>query len=163
MERAMGESIAEGPAMMQVTTQDEEVSESKRDKSVGEEEPEAAAKAVESSTISKRKWKVVPVRAKVFSEVDGPVSDSTEVVVNIQLTHHAHSATGVSLRRRSCRASPRHMRGKSREVVECEVVITSKRSRGQLVPQADESLTGDDVELLEAPRGESYHLCFICS
>jgi hypothetical protein len=43
------------------------------------------------------------------------------------------------------------------------VVITSKRSRGQLVPQADELLSGGDVEVLEVPRGESYRLCFVCS
>jgi hypothetical protein len=90
MERAMGESVTEGPATTQVTTQDEEVGESKRDELVGEEEPKAVAKAVESSTISKGKQKVAPARAKVFSEVDGPVSDSTEVIINMPLTHHAH-------------------------------------------------------------------------
>jgi hypothetical protein len=42
---------------------------------------------------------------------------------------------------------------KSHEVVEGEVVITSKRSRGELVSQADE------VQVLEAPRGKSKHLC----
>jgi hypothetical protein len=42
-------------------------------------------------------------------------------------------------------------RGKSREVVEGDVVITSKRSRGQLVSQADESSSGGEVEVLEAP------------
>jgi hypothetical protein len=41
--------------------------------------------------------------------------------------------------------------GKSCKIFEGEVVITSKRSRGQLVPQADESLSGDNVEVLEAP------------
>jgi hypothetical protein len=51
-------------------------------------------------------------------------------------------------------------RGKSREVVEGDIVITSKRSRGQLVTQADESSSGDEVEVLEAPRGESYCLHF---
>jgi hypothetical protein len=43
------------------------------------------------------------------------------------------------------------------------VVITNKRSRGQLVPQADESLSGDNVEVLEVPRGESYRQCPVCS
>jgi hypothetical protein len=90
----MGESIAEGP----VTMQDKEVGESEWDESV-EEEPKSAAVAVESSTISKGKWKVAPARAKVFSEVDGPVSDPVEVVVNTQLIHHAHSATVASCRR----------------------------------------------------------------
>jgi hypothetical protein len=54
-------------------------------------------------------------------------------------------------------------RGKSHEIVEGEVAITSKRSRGQLVPQADESMTGDDVELLGVPRGKSCCLYFVCS
>jgi hypothetical protein len=54
-------------------------------------------------------------------------------------------------------------RGKSREIVKGEVVITSKRSRGQLVPQVDKSSSGDNVEVLEVPRGESYHRCLICS
>jgi hypothetical protein len=54
-------------------------------------------------------------------------------------------------------------RGKSRKIVEGEVVITNKRSKGQLVPEADESSSGDEVEVLEAPRGESYHLCPIRS
>jgi hypothetical protein len=95
MERAMRESVAEGLAMTQVTMQDKEVGESKWDESVGEEEPEVAAKAVESSKISKGKWKVALTKTKVFSEVDGPVSDSAEVI-NTQLIHHAHSATGAS-------------------------------------------------------------------
>jgi hypothetical protein len=50
-------------------------------------------------TISKGKWKVVPARAKVSSEVDGLVSESAKVVVNTPLTHHAHSVTSVSLGR----------------------------------------------------------------
>jgi hypothetical protein len=70
MERAMGESIAEGPAM----TQDKEVGESKWDESV-EEEPEAAEKVVKSLTVGKGKQKAVPTRAKVYSKVDSPVSD----------------------------------------------------------------------------------------
>jgi hypothetical protein len=54
-------------------------------------------------------------------------------------------------------------RGKSRKIVEGEVAITSKQSRGQLVPQVDESMTGDNVELLNAPRGKSCCLHFVCS
>jgi hypothetical protein len=54
-------------------------------------------------------------------------------------------------------------RGKSCEIIKGEVVITSKRSRGQLVPQADELSSGDDVELMEVPRGKSYCLTFVCS
>jgi hypothetical protein len=54
-------------------------------------------------------------------------------------------------------------RGKSHEIVEGEVVITSKQSRGQLVPQADESSSGDNVEVLEGLRGESYCQCLACS
>jgi hypothetical protein len=46
-------------------------------------------------------------------------------------------------------------RGRSREVVEGDIVITSKRSRGQLVSQAGESSSEGEVEVLEAPRGES--------
>jgi hypothetical protein len=51
-------------------------------------------------------------------------------------------------------------RGKSHEVIEGEVTITSKRSRGELVPQADESLSEGEVEVLEAPRGEYQCLYF---
>jgi hypothetical protein len=68
MERAMAESVAEGPA----TTQDEEVGESEREESV-EEELAAAENAVESSTIGKGKRKAAPARAKVYAAVDGPV------------------------------------------------------------------------------------------
>jgi hypothetical protein len=46
-------------------------------------------------------------------------------------------------------------RGRSHEVVEGKVTITNKRSRGELVSQADESSSGDKVQVLEAPRGES--------
>jgi hypothetical protein len=53
-------------------TQDKEVGESERDESA-EEEPEAEEKVVESSTISKGKWKAAPARAKVYTEVEGPV------------------------------------------------------------------------------------------
>jgi hypothetical protein len=45
-------------------------------------------------------------------------------------------------------------RGQSREVIEGEVTITSKRSRGKLVSQADESSSGDKVQEVEAPRGK---------
>jgi hypothetical protein len=45
-------------------------------------------------------------------------------------------------------------RGKSREVIEGEVIITNKRSRGQLVLEAAELSSGDDVEVLEVPRGK---------
>jgi hypothetical protein len=54
-------------------------------------------------------------------------------------------------------------RGKSCEIVEGEVVITNKRSRGQLVAQVDESSSGDDVEVLEAPRGKSCRWSYACS
>jgi hypothetical protein len=63
MERAMGESVAEGPATMQ----DEEVGESKRDE-LAEEEPKVAEKVVESPTVGKGKWKVAPARANVYSD-----------------------------------------------------------------------------------------------
>jgi hypothetical protein len=45
-------------------------------------------------------------------------------------------------------------RGRSHEVIEGEVTITSKRSRGQLVPEADELLSGDEVQEVEAHRGK---------
>jgi hypothetical protein len=74
LERAMAESVAEGPATTQATTQDEEVGESEREESV-EEEPAAAEVAIESSTVGKGKWKVAPARAKVYAAVDEPVSN----------------------------------------------------------------------------------------
>jgi hypothetical protein len=49
-------------------------------------------------------------------------------------------------------------RGKSREVIKGEVTITSKRSRGQLVPHADELLSGYEVEEVEVPRDKCQHL-----
>jgi hypothetical protein len=74
LERAMAESIAEGPATMQVTTQDEEVGESEQEE-LAEEEPVAAEVVVESSTVGKRKRKAEPARAKVYMAVDEPVSN----------------------------------------------------------------------------------------
>jgi hypothetical protein len=76
LERAMGESVTEGPATMQAMTQDEEIGKSEREESM-EEEPAAAAIAVESSTIGKGKRKAAPTRAKVYMEVEGPVSSLT--------------------------------------------------------------------------------------
>jgi hypothetical protein len=75
LERAMGESIMEGPATMQATTQDEDIGESEW--KVSAEEESAAEKFVESSTVGKGKRKVAPSRAKVYAEVDGPVSRLT--------------------------------------------------------------------------------------
>jgi hypothetical protein len=46
-------------------------------------------------------------------------------------------------------------RGKSQEVVEGEVTITSKRSKGELVSKGDESSSGDEVQEVGAPRGKS--------
>jgi hypothetical protein len=46
-------------------------------------------------------------------------------------------------------------RGKSREVVEGEVTITSKRSKGELVSKGDESSSGDEVQEVGLPRGKS--------
>jgi hypothetical protein len=45
-------------------------------------------------------------------------------------------------------------RGKSQEVVEGEVAITHKRSKGELAMQADESSSGDEVQEVGAPRGK---------
>jgi hypothetical protein len=46
-------------------------------------------------------------------------------------------------------------RGKSREVIEGEVAITHKRSRGELVVQGDELSSGDEVEEVRLTRGKS--------
>jgi hypothetical protein len=43
-------------------------------------------------------------------------------------------------------------RGKSRKVIKGEVSITHKRSRGELVPEADDSSNGDKVQVVEVPR-----------
>jgi hypothetical protein len=51
-------------------------------------------------------------------------------------------------------------RGKSREVIEGEVAITHKRSKGELVSLVDESSSGDEVQVVEAPRGKSQHFYF---
>jgi hypothetical protein len=72
LERALGESIAEGPA----TTQDKEVGESEREESA-EEELAVAEKVVESLTVRKGKQKAAPTRAKVYAAVDGLVSTLT--------------------------------------------------------------------------------------
>jgi hypothetical protein len=45
-------------------------------------------------------------------------------------------------------------RGKSREVIEGKVAISHKRSKGELVLEADESSSGDEVQEVGAPRGE---------
>jgi hypothetical protein len=93
LERAMAESVAEGPATMQATTQDGEVGESKQEESA-EEGPAAAEVAVELSTVGKGKWKAAPSRAKVYAAVDGPVSrlfKSTSICANT----YSYSATNV--------------------------------------------------------------------
>jgi hypothetical protein len=71
-ERAMAESVAEVPATMQATTQDEDAGESEQE--LAEEEPVAAEKGVESSTVRKGKRKAALARAKVYVEMDEPVS-----------------------------------------------------------------------------------------
>jgi hypothetical protein len=76
LERAMGKSVTKGPVIMQVTMQDEDIGESEWEESM-EEELAAAAKAVESLTVSKRKRNVAPARANVYVAVEGPVSDLT--------------------------------------------------------------------------------------
>jgi hypothetical protein len=45
-------------------------------------------------------------------------------------------------------------RGKSREVIEGEVTISHKRSKGELVLEVDESSSRDEVQEVGAPRGE---------
>jgi hypothetical protein len=76
LERAMAESVAEGLAMTQATTQDKDVGESEREESA-EDELVAAEKVVELSTVRKGKRKVVPTRAKVYATMDEPVSSIT--------------------------------------------------------------------------------------
>jgi hypothetical protein len=76
MERAMGESVVEGLATTQATAQDEEIGESKWEE-LAYKEPAAAEKVVESLTIRKGKGKAAPARAKVYAEMDGPVSNLT--------------------------------------------------------------------------------------
>jgi hypothetical protein len=73
LERAMAESVTEGPATTQATMQDEEARESEQEESA-EEELAAAERAVESSTVGKGKRKVAPARAKVYATMDEPVS-----------------------------------------------------------------------------------------
>jgi hypothetical protein len=135
LERVMGESIAEGLATTQVTTQDKEVGESKRDKSA-EEGLEAAERVVESLTVSKWKRKAVPARAKVYGEVDGPVSHllkSSSICTNI----YTYSATNASRRRCNRSASPHPMSGTARSARQTRAGAlgggrVTKSSRGTL-------------------------------
>jgi hypothetical protein len=89
LERAMAESVAEGPA----TTQDGEVGESEREESA-EEGPAAAEVVVESSTVGKGKRKAAPARAKVYAAVDGPVSRLFKSM-SIRTNTYSYSATDV--------------------------------------------------------------------
>jgi hypothetical protein len=93
LERAMAESVAEGPATTQATTQNGEVGESEREESA-EEEPVAAEIVVESSTVGKGKGKVAPARAKVYAAVDGPVSHLSKST-SIHANTYSYSATDV--------------------------------------------------------------------
>jgi hypothetical protein len=99
LERALGESVAEGPAMTQVTTQDEEVRESEREESA-KEELAAVEKVIESSTVGKGKRKAAPIRARVYTAVTEPVSvllKSSSICANT----FAYSVTDASRRRQS--------------------------------------------------------------
>jgi hypothetical protein len=49
-------------------------------------------------------------------------------------------------------------RGRSCEVVEGEVVITTKRSREELVSRADDPTSEDEVQEVGVPRGKFEHL-----
>jgi hypothetical protein len=93
LERAMAESVAEGPATTQATTQDGEVGESEREESA-EEEPAAAEIVAESSTVGKGKRKAAPARAKVYAAVDGPVSRLSKST-SIHANTYSYSATDV--------------------------------------------------------------------
>jgi hypothetical protein len=76
MERAMAESVAEGPATTQATMQDGEAGESEWEE-LAEEGLAAMEVVVESLTVGKGKWKAAPARAKIYAAVDGPVSTLT--------------------------------------------------------------------------------------
>jgi hypothetical protein len=93
LERAMAESVAEGPATTQATTQDGEVGESEREESA-EEEPAAAEVVVESSAVGKGKRKAAPARAKIYAAVDGPVSCLSKSTL-IHANTYSYSATDV--------------------------------------------------------------------
>jgi phage I-like protein len=93
MERAMAESVAEGPASVQATMQDKEVGESEWEKSA-EKAPEVVAVVVESSTISKGKRKAAPAKAKVYAEVEGSVSRLSKSM-SIHTNTSSHSVTDV--------------------------------------------------------------------
>jgi hypothetical protein len=125
------------------------------------------AKVIELLTVSKGKWKAVPARAKVYSEVDGLVShlpQLTSICANI----YAYSATDVSHGRHSQSASPHPMSGAARSarwtragapgrrVMKLLRVRLSLPARGlRVVSQADESSSRDEVEVLEVHRGKS--------
>jgi hypothetical protein len=68
-----------------------------------------------------------------------------------EVYHHPHERWCKKCQTDKSRCS---WRGKSRKVVEGEVSITHKRSRGELVPEADELSSGDEVQVVEASRGE---------
>jgi hypothetical protein len=154
LERVMGESVAEGLA----TTQDEEVGESERDESAMEE-PEAAAIVVESLTVGKWKRKAAPTRAKIYGAVDGPVSrlfKLMSICANLQCdqcltwkTQLMCITTLYEWRCKKCQTDKSRCswRGRSRDIV-----ITTKRSKGELVSQADESSSGDEVQEVGPPR-----------
>jgi hypothetical protein len=108
LERAMGESIVEGLA----TTQDEEIGESEQEE-LADEEPVAADKVVESSTVGKGKRKAAPARAKVYVAVDKLVSallKSSSIYANT----FACSVTDASCGRQSQSVSQLHMNGAAR-------------------------------------------------
>jgi hypothetical protein len=163
MERAMAESVAEGPA----TTQDEEVGESEREEST-EEEPAAPEKGVESSTVGKQKRKAAPTRAKVYTETGEPASNllihrqhALTQSLTVRPVLHAedeadvhHHPTRAALQKCQTDKSRCTWRGKSREVVEGEVAITHKWSKGELATQGDELSSEDEVQEVGPPRGE---------
>jgi hypothetical protein len=84
LERAMGESIVEGPAMMQ----------DKRASGTSWEELAAAERVVESLTVGKGKRKAAPTRAKVYGAVEGPVSNLPKSLSTYANTN-PYSATNV--------------------------------------------------------------------
>jgi hypothetical protein len=79
-----------------------------------------AAKAAESSTIGKGKRKVAPARAKVYTEVEGPVSDKS---LSISANAFAHSATDASCGRQSHCVSRCHTNGAARSAKQIRVGV----------------------------------------
>jgi hypothetical protein len=137
LERVMAKSIAEGPATTQATTQDKDAGKSEREESA-EEEPAAAEKTVESSTVGKGKRKAAPARAKVYAEMDEPVS----TIICQQLSALTHLLT---------------VRPVFHSEDEAEMHHDSTRAALQKVPNGQEPMLLEGEEP-GSRRGRGHHL-----